>query len=127
VKRFFRSLFSGGSGDQPAAPAEGREPDIAQAREPVADRVRPASRFTQDEILKDLVDHICSTMPDPRAPEEIDTQLHMYDAGYLTSITAADLIAHIDARYGLDISETKLVGRLQNLAALASYIESPAD
>ena len=65
-------------------------------------------------------------MPDPRPPEEIDDQIHMYDAGYLTSITAADLLAHVETQYGIDISETKLIGPLQNLAALATHIASNA-
>ena len=64
-------------------------------------------------------------MPDPRSPEEIDVDIHLYDAGYLTSITAADLLAHIDARYGVDISETQLVGALQNLTALVRHLDSP--
>ena len=79
---------------------------------------------TLEEILADLVIQISATMPDPRSPEEIDTRIHMYDAGYVTSITAADLLAHIDGRYRVDISETKLIGPLQNLEALASYIHS---
>lgn len=126
MKRFFRSLIYGGSGDQPpdAEPIEKRDAGPAPSPESGSVRVSPAHNFTLDEILTDLLAHICTTMSDPPTPDEVDLQLHMFDAGYLTSITAADLIAHIDARYGIDISETQLIGPLQNLAALVRYVES---
>jgi acyl carrier protein len=125
VKRFFRALIPGDSWNQPEATQHGnRDAEAARRPNPGTTRVGEEKHFTRAEILENLVAHICSTMPDPRTPEEIDDQIHMYDAGYLTSITAADLLAHIDTHYGLDISETQLIGPLQNLAALATYIES---
>ena len=126
MKRFFRSLIYGGSGtpSSESAPIDDRAAGPAQTSEPDPVRVSAADSFTGEEILADLVAQICDSMSDPRAPDEIDLRLHMFDAGYLTSITAADLIAHIDTRYGLDISETQLIGPLQNLAALVRYVES---
>jgi len=125
MKKFVMSLFGR---DQNA-------PETGEAASPVktAPAVEPADgpTITHDlsieQIAADLVAHLCTTMPDPRPAEEIDLRVHIYDAGYVTSISAADLLAHIEQRYGLDISETKLIGPLQNLEALARYIHSSAD
>ncbi len=114
MRKFLESLFFRKSTD----PGDGAQ------SEPRGDSTSAAGDLTVEEILADLVAHVCATMPDPRPAEEIDTRIHMYDAGYVTSISAADLLAHIDARYGLDISETKLIGPLQNLEALARHIDS---
>jgi acyl carrier protein len=132
MRNFLKSLF--GRGDDPhSAASEPELPASKPAVEPSAEvpefsavnsakRVEPAGSVS--DILTELVAQVRETMPDPRPPEEIDVELHMYDAGYVTSISAADLLAFIDQRYGLDIAETKLIGPLQNLAALAAHIES---
>lgn len=130
MRNFLKSLF-GRDGDPSltsateSAPQAPVEPVAAGgAASKPARAIVPAG--TLAEVLTELTSQVCETMPDPREPEEIDVELHMYDAGYVTSITAADLLAHIDERYGLDISETKLIGPLQNLAALAAHIHQHA-
>lgn len=127
--KFLKSIFGGQtarevSAEQSDPTAAGENPRGENAAEPTSNSGAPVRAFTHDQIVSDLVAQICTTMPDPRPFEEIDVQIHMYDAGYVTSITAADLLAHIEGRYGVDISETKLIGPLQNLEALASHIES---
>jgi acyl carrier protein len=133
--KFLKSIFSAKAADASADQVEGSTtstPTLAGAvthgeadtAEPSPNASAPARGSTREQILSDLVAQICATMPDPRPAEEIDPRVHMYDAGYVTSITAADLLAHIDARYGVDISETKLIGPLQNLEALVSHIET---
>jgi acyl carrier protein len=134
MRNFLKSLF--GRGDDPSLTSQTKTAPQAPV-EPVAvavaaDRAaaKPARKIvpagTLAEVLAELTTQVCETMPDRREPEEIDVELHMYDAGYVTSITAADLLAYIDERYGLDISETKLIGPLQNLAALAAHIHQHA-
>lgn len=127
--KFLKSIFSAKAADASAdqveaTPAGAVTHGGADTAEASPNASAPVRGFTREQILSDLVAQICATMPDPRPAEEIDTRVHMYDAGYVTSITAADLLAHIDARYGVDISETKLIGPLQNLEALASHIET---
>jgi hypothetical protein len=110
--KFLKALFSSDTASEPSL-----APETAATSDPGG-----ANANSHDEVLASLIAHICTTMPDARSPEEIDPHIHMYDAGYVTSITAADLLAHIDAHYQLDISETKLIGPLQNLAALSKFI-----
>lgn len=137
MRNFLKSLFGRDDASvtqAPATNADATHASSSEAKLPVEDResaaVNPSRDIgppgSVDDILAELTAQVCATMPDPRTPEEIDVELHMYDAGYVTSITAADLLAYIDERYGLDISETKLIGPLQNLAALAAYIHSNA-
>ncbi len=127
MKNFLKSLF--GSAD--AADAKSDAPPEAEAPPPTTAKPAPAaapasgSDLSVEAIVDDLVAHILTTMPDPRPASEIDLHVHMFDAGYVTSISAADLLAHIQATYGLDISETKLIGPLQNIQALAAFIKQP--
>ncbi len=130
MKKFLKSLFGGGESadagerDSGAGPSEGGSAS-GGAREAAAPGASAGGELSVEAIVEDLVGQICSTMPDPRPANEIDHHVHMFDAGYVTSISAADLLAHIQTRYGLDITETKLIGPLQNLEALANYIKSP--
>ncbi len=126
MKKLLKSLFGGDSKAEQsdvAAPSSRADPATSEAPAPTA----APHDLSIEAITADLVAHVCTTMPDPRPAEEIDARVHMYDAGYVTSISAADLLAHIESRYGLDISETKLIGPLQNLEALAKYIHSPGE
>jgi len=129
MKNFLKSLFGGG-GDGEASEAGAAPPaEAAPASPPQENAVSEAAAASElpvGAIVDDLVTHIRSTMPDPRPVEEIDLEVHMFDAGYVTSISAADLLAHIQSTYGLDISETRLIGPLQNIRALADYIKNPS-
>jgi acyl carrier protein len=128
--KFMKSIFGGKSGGK-SGEKSGSDSSAVSSDQPDAQQPEgntrsdtPVTGFTREQIVIDLVAQVCTTMPDPRPFEEIDTRIHMYDAGYVTSITAADLLAHIESRYGVDISETKLIGPLQNIEALAGHIES---
>lgn len=125
MKNFLKSLFGAGNEDAQTAepPATAASPAPG---EPAAVATAAGSELPLDAITRDLVAQICSTMPDPCPAEEIDLHVHMFDAGYVTSISAADLLAHIQMRYGHDISETKLIGPLQTIDALARFIQSPS-
>lgn len=77
-------------------------------------------------VLTDLCRYICATSSDALVEADIDPSLPMYDAGYVDSITGADLLVHIETQYGLFIPETDLVGRLCSLDALAQHIADSA-
>jgi hypothetical protein len=141
MKSFLRSIFKGTapddsepSTDSPAsAPATCVDsPETPPESGPAHLSNRSPDESTQvpgvsdvSDVIDDLRAFICSSVPDPMSPDEVDPMMHMYDAGYVTSITAADLLAHVETRYGMDVSETQLIGRLQTLDALARHIVSP--
>lgn len=135
MRSFLKSLFGRGEAPPNDVDSVNRGRASSEASVPETETPEPEVRAPRnlepagsvDDILADLIAQVCESMPDPRLPEEIDPALHVYDAGYVTSITAADLLAHIDRRYGLDLSETQLIGPLQNLAALAAHIHENVD
>jgi acyl carrier protein len=57
---------------------------------------------------------------------EVDARARLFDHGYVDSLSAASLLAFIDQRYHVEISEVDLVGRLSSLDALARHIQEVA-
>jgi len=112
VKRWLRSVLGGSA----SAAAEGQPVDG-----PVAAAPRDLAA-----VLDDLRQHVCAAARDFLPADAVDTHAHLYDAGYVDSISGADLLVHIERCYGLFIPETDLVGRLSSLDALARHIVSEA-
>ena len=125
MKKFIQSIFKGKA---PSEPGVGPESESARSSQDSTQRSesdgRPGGALEIAAVIADLREFICTTMPDPLSPDEVDPMMHLYDAGYVTSISAADLLAHIESRYGMDVSETQLIGRLHNLDGLARHIVS---
>ncbi len=110
--KWLRSLL--GTSDPVAA---GAPP--AQAREaPSNDR----AELEHGDVLVELRQWVSGNSPRKLAVEQIDCEVHMYDAGYVDSLKGADLLVHIEKRYELFIHETDLVGNLASLDALAKHI-----
>jgi len=58
-------------------------------------------------------------------PPKVSTcALHLLDSGYVDSLSATELLADIEHRYGVRIDEMDIVGRLCTIEALAREIES---
>jgi len=122
IQSIFRNKTPDGRGLEPGPDSSQARPEPAQSNRPAGG---PTGALELSDIIADLREFICAGMPDPLPPEEVDPAMHLYDAGYITSITAADLLAHIESHYGLDVSETELTGSLHNLDGLARHILSP--
>jgi acyl carrier protein len=60
-------------------------------------------------------------------PESLDIRGHLLDSGYIDSLSATELLADIERRYGVRIGEMDIVGRLCTIEALAREIESRAN
>jgi acyl carrier protein len=59
-------------------------------------------------------------------PEAIDPARHVFDAGYVDSMSSLALLDFLEARYGVSVPEVDLVGGLSTLAALAEYVAERA-
>jgi acyl carrier protein len=59
-------------------------------------------------------------------PESLDLRAHLLDSGYIDSLSATELLADIERRYGVRIGEMDIVGRLCTMEALGREIESRA-
>jgi acyl carrier protein len=55
-------------------------------------------------------------------PDSIDASVHLFNAGYVDSMSSLTLLDFIDERYGVTVSEVDLVGGLCTLAGLADYV-----
>jgi len=119
MKKLLRSLFK--PADTP--PREETAHDTATTDDLGSES--PPAR-SQEEVLGDLQRCLSSHSAEPLPVEEIDGSLPMYDAGYVTSIIAAELLNHIEVRYGLFVKGTDLIGRLQTLDELALHISESA-
>lgn len=53
---------------------------------------------------------------------EIDPEGHLFDYGYLSSLTAVMFLAKIEERFGVEIEDLELVEELTTLNAVAARI-----
>jgi hypothetical protein len=125
MMKLLRSLFKGANAPV-GAEASSSAPDIATAA-PGERGSESSPARSPKEILSDLRRCLSAHAAEPLPIEEIDGSLPMYDAGYVTSIIAADLLAHIEEHYGLLVRGTDLVGHLQTLDELALHISRSAE
>jgi acyl carrier protein len=54
----------------------------------------------------------------------IDPDRHLFDHGYVDSLSAVMLLAHIEESYGVPIEDVELVENLTSLNALAARIDA---
>ena len=55
-------------------------------------------------------------------PDAIDPSVHLFNSGYVDSMSSLALLDFIDERYGVTVPEVELVGPLCTLAGLAGYV-----
>ncbi|HET6304585.1 MAG TPA: acyl carrier protein [Myxococcota bacterium] len=55
---------------------------------------------------------------------EIDPERHLFDHGYVDSLSAVMLLAHIEERWGVQIEDVELIESLTSVNALAARIHS---
>ena len=82
---------------------------------------------TYETVLSDLCQWISANSDLGLSSNQLDANLHIYDCGYVDSIRAAELLAHIQTTYQLLIPEADLVGDLFSLNAIAREICSRAE
>lgn len=74
------------------------------------------------EVLADLEATVIRLSESKLAPGDLDPNGHMFDFGYVDSLSAVNLLGHIEERYGVSVPDVELVGRLSSLQALADHI-----
>jgi acyl carrier protein len=73
-------------------------------------------------IRDDLTRHVVETSDGKLRAEAVEADAPLFDHGYVDSLTAVSLLEMIRFRYGVEVSEIDLVGRLNTLGALARHI-----
>lgn len=103
-----------------------REPAATPAQEsqappaPVAD-ARPDAAAGAG-IVAELTNCLVRESDGKLSLGEVETGVHLFDYGYLDSLSAVAFLGFIEERYGVAVSEVDLVGRLCTLDALEEYI-----
>jgi len=82
----------------------------------------PGDRTPAGEFVVPLCAFIAEHSDGQLRVDEIDPDEHLYDAGYVDSQSSVALLAFIEERWGVAISEVDLVGRLSSVAALARHL-----
>ena len=58
--------------------------------------------------------------------EAIDPECHLFDYGYVDSLSAVMFLAHVEETWGVRIDDVDMVERLNTLSAIARYVSENA-
>jgi len=79
-----------------------------------------------EAVVEELRAHLAELSEGKLAREQIDPALPVFDHGYVDSLSAVMLIAHVEERWGLEIEDTQLLDELSTIEALARHIAARA-
>jgi len=91
---------------------------------PVAkDRNGGSASGAEPQAIADALRRYLAELSEERlAFGEIDPDRHLFDHGYVDSLSAVMLLAHIEERWGIQIEDVELLESLTTLNALAARI-----
>jgi len=104
-----------------AEPAS-QTPRIAPARVAPVD----ARSLERSELIELLRTDLVEISEGKLALDEIDPDGHLFDFGYVDSLSAVVFLARIEDRFGLRIEDLALIESLTSLSAIADRIERGA-
>ncbi len=111
------------SGFVGAGRASRPETEAVEPRDP-ATRRDPVAQRSVTEIGVVLRGHIALQSDGVHTLDTIEGDGHLFDEGYLDSLSSVSLVALIEDRYGVQVEEVELVGRLSTVDALAEHIDA---
>ena len=79
---------------------------------------------SEADITQQLLALVVEAAEGRLSPEAIDIDGHLYDCGYLDSLSSAAFLKGLQARYGVTLKESQLVGHLDTVRALAEHVGS---
>ncbi len=82
----------------------------------------PTEQPDPQQIEAELVDLIVQLSEGRLASASIDPTQHLYDCGYVDSLSAAPFLKAIQTRYGVVLKESQLIGRFDHVRALAEHL-----
>jgi acyl carrier protein len=110
-------------GDEAGAPVDARravsEPVVAVVRPPAPGGAKDHASLV-DELRARLVEYSDGKL---RA-YEIDAHGHLFDYGYIDSLSAVSFIALVEEEYGARIEDVELLDQLSTLDAIAARIRN---
>jgi len=89
-----------------------------------APKVPPATAGSANDTLGAIVSYLVESSQNQLRATEIDTGVDIFEYGYVDSLRVTKLFEFIEERWGVVVPEVEIVGRLNNLKALAEFIDS---
>jgi acyl carrier protein len=87
-----------------------------------AQPVVPAGFRNRENVISALREDIAKLSEGKLSADQIDPAGHLFDFGYLSSLTAVVFLAQIEERYDVEIEDLALVEDLTTLDAVADRI-----
>ena len=89
-----------------------------------SERAKTATRAaaTRAEVEASLRRFFAERSGGALTPDAIDPSVHLFNAGYVDSMSSLSLLDFIDERYGVTVPEVDLVGGLCTLSGLAEFV-----
>ena len=75
-----------------------------------------------DEIVAGLAQQLAELSEGKVAASGIDAKGHLFDYGYVDSLSAVMFLAHIEEKYGVHIEDMDLVEKYTTLEAIARHV-----
>jgi acyl carrier protein len=117
-----KHFVGGGDGSDESRRAEAQpsasEPSVSAARVDSG----AAEPLDSTGLLDRFKEKVAELSTGQLTPDTIDPRASLFDFGYLDSLTAVTMIAHIESEYGVSVSEIDLVEELDHLQALVDRV-----
>jgi acyl carrier protein len=75
------------------------------------------------EIADSLRRYLAQLSDGKLSVEDIEPNGHLFDYGYIDSLSAVTFMAHVEENYGVRLDDLDLVERFTSLEALASHLQ----
>jgi len=96
-----------------------KEPKVAPPAEPSGPAPTDAAG-----IQREVCQCLARLSEGKLGPDGVDPRAHMFDVGYLDSFRSVELLAFIERRFGVQVPEMQLVGKLCTVEALSSHVQA---
>ena len=106
--------------DCPPARAPRNLPNMPVPR-PHAIDAEPA---TVDAIVESLRRQIGVQSRGRLTPEDVDPDVHVYEYGYLDSLSYVEFLLHVETTWGVRVGDVQFVSRFNTVRALAAHLAS---
>jgi acyl carrier protein len=81
-----------------------------------------AAALDRAQVVADLRAYLAGISDGKLTAADIDPAGHLFDCGYVDSLSAVMFTAHLEEHYGIRIDEVELLEQLSNLDAVAGHL-----
>lgn len=81
---------------------------------------------TREDLIEELRAQLAKISDGKLTVAQIDVSAHVFDYGYVDSLSAVLFLAHVEEAYGVRIDDLDLVERYNTLEAIADHLRQGA-